>query len=169
MRGTAECKLLIMQHGDEARFVFNAYDIDIEANVKAHHGCSVCWDSDSEPGMRHLAGKCQFLNKANTERAKHGMDPILIVEKTAVATVGERAKLPLDARITQLETENSTLRSQVRTLITRVDDLTKGTGGSNVGFNGGHGGFSGGPNGGFYGGQGGSKKARRKANVVKKD
>ncbi|KDN33801.1 hypothetical protein RSAG8_13111, partial [Rhizoctonia solani AG-8 WAC10335] len=111
MVGAVESKLLLIQHGDEAWCTLEVGIVEVEVVVKAQHRCLVSWDSTSSPGDHHLAAKCHFVQKANVAHIKHGMDLILIVKKMADLTIGEQLKLPLDVRISQLETENSTLRN----------------------------------------------------------
>lgn len=86
-----------MQHGSKTEYTIEVGNNNkVEVTVKAFTGCAVCWDTNSVPGNHHLAGKCHLLQKANTERAKSGMDPIIVVSKMAVSMTKDRAKLSLD-------------------------------------------------------------------------
>ncbi|EUC61405.1 hypothetical protein RSOL_393310, partial [Rhizoctonia solani AG-3 Rhs1AP] len=110
MVGAPGSKLLHMKYGNEANYGIEVGDLLIDIIIEAHHGCSFV-------GMQI---------KANTECKKIGMDLILIVEKTAVATVRERVNLPLNTCITQMERENAALRTQLRDLTKRLENLEKG-------------------------------------------
>ncbi|CUA73093.1 hypothetical protein RSOLAG22IIIB_05164 [Rhizoctonia solani] len=97
LSGAKEGLILSMKHGEELKLAVATEDSPFEATIKAYDGCSVCWDGDSSPGNRHLTAKCPFLQKANAEQKKAGMESILIVDKTTVSTVGKRAKLPVES------------------------------------------------------------------------